>query len=408
MAVVTYQCSKCQRTINLIQNKDGLDWIGNCNITLGCRGALQQQKVHQDYIRGQLPPDVIGLNNWVQRQILYNFVQTVERQTWVITHDLGTVPSVQVFVNVPLVGDPLNQQEVLPIDIVYNTDDQLTLTLPKAYAGIAQLIGRASNPDLLNPRPRPAPVTTVPTIQLTNTGELTIATRIGTLGSAAQMAVAMEYVSSSGVVTDINYNATNVPSSTSPWADVTRVIFKGKIYTVRTFNVQTVSGAIANGSSAALATINPNGPITLSIGSLDLVNNAFVIAGDYSLYFLTGSIFQVIGSSTIINDRAWIVTRSSYDPVTHNTSVFPTDVIPNTFSLPASLVQPGARQIVADEVIILLGSSPFTIFDKIQDSYIDITAVDSTATQFDIFYNAGDLFAATSIEETIYPPIRSV
>src|SRR5271154_1037212 len=112
MAVVAYACTVCKRTIDLVQNKIGLDWVGGCNITLGCRGVLQQQEVYPDYIRGSLPPSVVGLKNWVQRQVLYNFTQTVDRTTWTINHDLGILPSVVVFINVTQPDGTVDQVEV--------------------------------------------------------------------------------------------------------------------------------------------------------------------------------------------------------------------------------------------------------------------------------------------------------
>lgn len=407
MAVVGYQCSVCKRTINLIQNKVGLDWIGNCNITLGCRGQLIQQELYLDYTRGSLPDNVVGLKNWTQRQILYNFTQTVDRQNWVITHNLGTLPSVQIYVNVPLSADPTNMVEILPTEIIYNSDDQLTLILPRAYTGIAQLIARASNPDILNPRPRPAVTSVAPTIQLTNAGLLSIATRISTVGSIAELPIDLEFTPSTGTTINVGYIATNVAADTSPWADTSRVMIKGKVYTVRTFNIQTGSGEISNGSSVALTGINPGGPLTLSVDSVNLSNNAFVVIGDYSLYFTAGSQFNIEGTHTVY-DETWTVLQSSYDPATLVTSIVPTGTIPSMFPLPASIIQSGTRQIIADEVIILLGSSPFTIYDKLVTSYVDFISVNTTATQFDLFYNAGDMFANTSIQQVTYPPIRSV
>lgn len=409
MAVVTYQCSTCKRQINLVQNKQGLDHIGNCNITLGCRGQLMQKEVHEDFIRGSLSPDVVGLKNWVQRQVLFNFVQSVDRQNWVIVHNLGTQPSVQILVNVPISGNETNQVEILPTEIIYNSDDQLTLVLPKAYSGTAQLIARASNPDILNPRPRPVPVTVVPTLQITNAGTLTIATRASTTGTAVTIAVNLEYTSSAGPVIDVGYIATNVPSDLSPWADITRIMFKGKVYLVRTLNIQTVSGQVTNGSAVALTTINPSGQVTINVASVNNVTNAFVVSGDYSLYFTTGSNFTIQGTHTI-NDRIWEVAASNYDPVTQLTAIMPTDTIQNAFPLPAQIVQGGSRATTDDEVIILLGTSPFTIYDKITGSYIDFNFLgdEPAATSFNLFFNAGDMFANTSIEETIYPPIRGV
>jgi len=417
VAVVGYQCTVCKRTINLVQNKAGLDHIGNCNITLGCRGQLVQQEVYLDYIRGSLPPDVVGLKNWVQRQVLFNFTQTVERQTWVITHNLGTLPSVQVYVNISTSGGGTTLEEILPTEIIYNSDDQLTLILPAAYSGIAQLIARASNPDILNPRPQPAPVTTSPTIQLTNQGEITIATRVSTIDiplglvnpvtglpyPMAGLTLTLTYTPSAGTPLSVTYVASNITSELSPWSDTARVLFQGKVYTVRTFNVQTGAGAIANGSAVALTNIAlPNSPIIAVIG-MNIPANTFTVATDYAEDFTPGTNFVTNPDGTI-----WVVGSSLYDPITNLTTISPAEVIPLTFSLPATILLPGVRQIVPDEVIILLGDSPFTIYDKVVNSYVDMTAVDSVATQFDMYYNAGDLFANTSIEENIYPPLRSV
>ena len=292
MAVVTYQCTTCKRSIDLIQNKAGLDWVGNCNITLGCRGALVQLELHPDFIRGSLPPDVLGLKNWAQRQVLYNFTQTVTRQSWVITHDLGTLPSVQVFVNAPTPENPKNTIEVLPSQIIYNSDNQLTLILSRAYSGTAQVIARSSNPDLLNPRPRPAPTTTTTTLRITSDttisgvttkGEITIATRLSTIGNpASSINISLLYTPSTGSGVPETYTASPVPSITSPWSDVQRVLFKGKVYTVRTFNVQTGSGLIPNGASVTPLGVTLPSAIIAPILAITPAAKTFAIASDYS------------------------------------------------------------------------------------------------------------------------------
>lgn len=421
MAVVGYKCSKCERTINLVQNKAGLDHVGNCNITLGCRGQLIQQTVYLDYIRGSIPADVVGLKNWVQRQILFDFTQTVSRTNWVITHNLGILPSVQVYVNQPTPENEENLVEILPQEVIYNTDDQLTVILPAAYTGIAQLIGRASNPDILNPRPRPAPVTTAPTVQLTNQGEITIATRVSTIdiplglvnpvtglpNAMAGLPLTMTFTPSAGSPLTVGYVASNIKSGLSPWSDTDRILFMGRVYTVRTFNVQTGNVQIPNGSAVALTGITLPSSVTLGGATTNVPANTFTVTGNYGEDFTPGTPFF----TNDVNTLNWIVGSSLFDPVTNQTTISPSTLISQTVPLPApttTVVLPGVRQIVPGEIIILLGASPFTVFDKITNQYIDMTAVDTTTTQFDIYYNAGDLFATTSIEQNIYPPIRSV
>ncbi len=415
MAVVTYKCTVCEREINLVQNKQGLDWIGDCNMTLGCRGVLQQQEVHLDYVRGTLPPDVVGLKNWVQRQILFNYEQTVGRLNWVINHDMGIQPSVIVYVNVQNSDGTTSQVLTTPEQIVYNTDDQVTLIFATEESGIAQLIGRYSNPDILNPRPQPALPTPLPTIQLTSDvtingnliqGTLTIATRLSTVGNIAFLPVALTYTAPNGTTATVTYPADSTPSDASPWSDTSQIYFQGKVYTVRTLNIETATVNITNGSGVTLTGISPNGALILPILSANFVTNAFVIASDYTLYFLPNSTFQITNTNIFYN-LTWTVASSTYDPISNETSIVVQETIPPPYSFPAGqgkILQSGSREITPGEVLILLGSSPYTIYDQLTTSYIDF----ADATQFEIFYNAGDLFADTSLQQTIYPPIVSV
>jgi hypothetical protein len=180
------------------------------------------------------------------------------------------------------------------------------------------------------------------------------------------------------------------------------------VYTVRTFNIQTTSGAIANGSAVAMTGVNPIGALVLRVVGINYPDNAFVIANDYTLYFEPNTTFQISGAG-LINDVTWVVVSSTYDPITMLTTIIVTNTISPTFPIATALIlQAGSREIVPGEVLILLGSSPFTIYDQITNAFVDFTAVNTATTQFDIFYNAGDLFADTSIETTVYPPIRSV
>ena len=99
MAIVVYKCDVCKRDIELEQNIKGLENIQRCTITHGCRGKLYQTKVLPDYVRGRLPDQVAGLDDWRQRTVLYNHEQTIESDSWLVNHNLGTFPSVSVFVN---------------------------------------------------------------------------------------------------------------------------------------------------------------------------------------------------------------------------------------------------------------------------------------------------------------------
>lgn len=413
MAVVQYQCSICKRQIDIVQNQQGLEWIGHCNITLGCRGTLFQVEVLPDYIRGIPTPDVEGLKNWVQRKVLFNYTQSIAKTNWSITHNLGTAPSVVVYINQPTISDPSAQVEVLPEQIIYNSDDQLTLIFSTAYSGIAQCIARASNPDLLAPRPTPPVIVSTPTIQLSNQGILTIATKTLSIGNPTNMSLTLSYtLGSSAVSTDFTYTASNVTSSFSSWSDISTVIIKGKTYNIRTFNVQTaqtVSGQVSNGSTVDLVNINSVGQFNISVVSTALAPiNQFVVDGDYSLYFQPNTGFSIIGATTPTNNIIWVVESSSYNLTTDKTTISVTNNMTGEFGPFTKIICSGIRIIEPGEVLILLGTTPFTVYDKNPNAYVDFTAVNNATTQFDIFFQGEDLYANTAVETKVYPPIRSI
>lgn len=251
MSIVVYKCDVCKRDIEIPRNIEGLERVQRCTITLGCRGKMYQTKVLPDFIRGQLPDDVAGLDNWIQRVVLYNHTQAIERDEWIITHNMGAAPIVSVFVDRPTSEDENNREEITPTDIIFETEDIVILRFDRPWSGIAQLVGRQSDPNLLRPFER-AVEPTVPTNQISLEGEISIATRIDKdLGSTITN-VKIEYNTATGTCPQINYAVDDQPAVNSAWVDFNRIIVNGKIYTVRSFNglvPQMTSGVINSGSN---------------------------------------------------------------------------------------------------------------------------------------------------------------
>jgi hypothetical protein len=259
MAIVVYKCDVCKREIERIRNPKGLDTIQKCIITHGCRGKLYQIKVLEDYSRGSFPEDVSGLDNWLQRKVLYNHNQAIERTEWIITHNLGTLPAIQVFVNRPIEGNEDNQEEIQPLDIILVDNNTIKVVFDRKYAGIAQLTTRQSDPNLLNPV---TPTSTAETTfqQISNNGEITIATRISTVGTNVNTNIKLLFNTTQGSTPTISFNADDQPALDSAWNDFNTIILKGKIYTVRSFNAITsemTSGIIGNGSTFVFSAIDP-------------------------------------------------------------------------------------------------------------------------------------------------------
>jgi len=246
MAIVVYKCDVCKREIEKERNINGLENIQRCTITHGCRGKLYQTQVLADFVRGSLPDAVAGLDDWRQRKVLYNHEQTIERDEWVIEHNLGTFPSVSVFINLPTEDDPDNTVEIIPEDTVIVDEDTLLLRFSRAWSGLVQLVARQSDPDLLRPFIGvSADTTTNQQISVTNENviEVTVATRVSTVNENPTILLGIEYTTVENAImtkdyityTDITQDI-GVDQSVSPWQGSDKVIIKGKIYTIRSFN----------------------------------------------------------------------------------------------------------------------------------------------------------------------------
>jgi len=260
MAIVVYKCDVCKREKEFTRNTTGLDTTQNCTITHGCRGNLYHARLLPDYLRGSFPDDVSGLDNWQQRKVLHNHTQSIERDVWTINHQMGTFPAVQVFVNRPIEGDEDNTEEITPDHINIVDDHTITIAFERPWAGYAQLIARQSDPDLLAP-----PVNAVeaePAFQqISNGGEISIATRISTLGKEPTINTRLLFRTSQGSTPIISYAVDDQPSLLSSWNDFDVVVIKGSVYSVRSFNAITsemISGVIGNGSSFVFNSVDPN------------------------------------------------------------------------------------------------------------------------------------------------------
>jgi len=265
MAIVVYQCDTCKREREFARNIRGLDTLQNCTITHGCRGQLYYKQLLPDYLRASFPDDVSGLEDWLQRKVLYNHTQGIERDNWLIIHNLGTFPSIQVFVDRPIEGDESNQEELLPSDIEIIDNNTILLKFDRPWSGIAQLVTRQSDPNLLNPIITELPTTTTNLTQISNVGEITIATKIATLGDSPNNNISLLYTTTQGSTPQITYNADDQPALLSAWNDFDVVVINGSVYTVRSFNAITselASGVIGNGSNFVFNAIDPIGDHT--------------------------------------------------------------------------------------------------------------------------------------------------
>jgi len=235
MSIVVYKCDICKREKEFRRNIEGLEKVQRCTITHGCRGKLFQTGVFPDYIRASAPDRVNGLDEWRQRKVLHNHTQSIARTEWLIEHNLGTFPAISVFVNIPIEGNPDNTEEITPTDTIVIDNNNITLRFDRSWSGIAQLVARQSDPDLLRPYTRTTLVTTA-LQQISNLGEIAIATRVSTVGESPEVSLIAAYTTTQNTIINKTYSVSdNLLSTVSPWNDYDKVVIKGKIYTIRSF-----------------------------------------------------------------------------------------------------------------------------------------------------------------------------
>jgi len=247
MAVIVYKCSVCDREIELIRNPAGLETVGRCTITDGCRGTLFQIDTKLDFIRGKFPKAVAGLTDWTQRQVLYNHTQSVASTQWIVSHNLGVNPSVQVYGERPS-GDEVILVELVPDSIEIIDENNLLIKLPRAESGTAQCIGRSSRPVIDNVRVEEV-VTEIEPFQISASSEFTIAT----IDTTTNIDLTISFTTPDGRVVDVVYTVDDTPAIDSPWSDTNKIYFHGKTYTTRSIDIiskiELTDGTVVDSSS---------------------------------------------------------------------------------------------------------------------------------------------------------------
>jgi hypothetical protein len=210
-----------------------------------------------------MPKSVTGLTDWLPRKMIFNYQQAIANSRWVITHNLGVNPIISVFVNQPIQGNPDNTIEITPDDITIVDDNTVILEFNRSWSGTAQLVGRQSDPDLLNPLQFiTVEATEQPLQQFSSSGEITIATLAQISQPTIQLSI--RYTGSTGAPI-VRYGVDDQTALNSPWNDFNRVLIKGKIYIVRSFNAiipEMASGVVTNGANFQFIEIDKLGTNT--------------------------------------------------------------------------------------------------------------------------------------------------
>jgi len=247
MAVIRYKCTVCNRLIEIIEQPTGLERIKRCVITDKCRGTLYKLERLEDFAVGKFPPDVRGLTNYIQRNVLFDHTQGIADITWTVEHNLGVNPSVQVIVDREETVDDVvvaSQIEIEPELITLIDKDSLTITFDRPETGLAQIIARSTSFQQ-TVEAVTAGITYIPVSQaniLTIGADLS-SNQFPVGATAGTYLVRIYYLDQetldetafeSAVFND--YTARS-PVSTSAWNDTSEIFVGGQVYTVLSIDI---------------------------------------------------------------------------------------------------------------------------------------------------------------------------
>ncbi len=247
MAVIVFRCTDCDREIQIIEQPQGLETIGRCVITNRCRGNLYKVDRKQDFAVGQFPPDVTGLTNWIQRNVVFDHTQAIAEDVWTVIHNLGVNPSVQVLVDRETLVDGViitSRIEIEPQSITLVDENILTIQFNRPESGLAQIIARSTVATQSVEAVTPA-ITYLP---ITTEGILTIGANLNSsqfpVGPSANTCIVRVYILDQETLDETafqsavfkDYTAT-LPVSTSAWSDVDEVFVNSVTYTVLTIDI---------------------------------------------------------------------------------------------------------------------------------------------------------------------------
>jgi hypothetical protein len=264
-------------------------------------------------------PKVPGTVDWSQRKVVFDYTQGIEAQTWTVYHNLGSIPTTQVFINVDTSEGEISTETTAYTTTVVDSNT-ITIAFAAPQSGIVQCIAHASQ-NTTNPAiAEVAPPTT--DVQISNSGIITIAT-IENNPTVDIQSLFTDPIT--GIVNNCDYiDVDNIPDAESPWAGAYQARIAGRVYHIRTFIVTAPTAQDA-----------------------DIVN------GSQMVLHIDGS------------------------PIT-------------TYR----------------DVLVLLGTPPYSVPDRITSSYIDLATINATLPE--MYYTGGEVKCSSALLKSTYPPILVV
>jgi hypothetical protein len=349
MSTITYKCSVCKRTIEKLENTDGLTVFSKCIITDGCRGKLQKTSRNQSSIRESFPLPETGLTDFFPRRVFYEHSQPIPSRIWKVFHNLSVNPEVSVWEDNDGLLKEIDQDEYTVSNV---STDQLSITFDSAKSGVSHCIAKTSVPI------KPKLISTeIPPVRSTENGTVVFAVP--------------------EIITD----------SIDPG------ICSAPFYT-RDTNLRVLVEVIKPNEEAIVCPEEIDG---------DLLNTSWS-GWDRSL--VRNRRHYTLKAKNILEFRAFSDIRTSNEDIPNGTvirflgvdygDVCDPEITDNDLRF---------RDIPSRGLFVFLANEPFQSIDKIRDKLIDTGEMIGTEENFFVYSN-GDLYTSTENIENTYPDIK--
>lgn len=253
-SVVALQCDVCNRSYRTTIDTQGLSILPRCTLTQNCAGNMHQLVSATSIAHTpEMAPEVAGLADWSQRNILYTHAQDVVSTSWTIKHGLSGDPQILCY-GIRETDTYQYYVQILPVAVVHDyVTKQSIVTFSSAEYGTAQCItNTSSHTDTYSQ--------SASIVQLGNdNGYITI----GTLNTSDYVSATLQCLTTTNSYIEIVCASIGThPDASSAWSDCSFVQANGKRYAVRTFNLndaiaqQVKDGIVVDGSAIYISHLN--------------------------------------------------------------------------------------------------------------------------------------------------------
>ena len=218
--IIVYKCDVCDREVQLQRKPKTIETAGRCIITDKCRGKLYVErliKTTSPFIKRT--EEVVGLDNFYQRNKLFKFTQLYEKSTWSIEHNLESFPIISVY-DVDKNVIPDSDFQVTIID-----KNKITLKFNTFVSGTAELyvreVSKTTTVVAVSDELETTPVSSDAAL-----GTMAVLTRSA---AAIGTSVSLKTTSSNG---QIQFSSATIASSSgsSPWSGYSKVVIRNITY----------------------------------------------------------------------------------------------------------------------------------------------------------------------------------